>query len=143
MAIYSLYKKEVRNSVIILSVAVILNAFFHFFDIYFYDSDLPFGFIFLFVGIICMMIGSMYLFRQLRKVSLTTTFLSWIALALFLDNLLLIALAFLTEALPEKLTNPLLAILMVSIGLIWAVFGLAVLKLRETIEPSETAEKVR
>ncbi|KAA9022039.1 hypothetical protein [Niallia endozanthoxylica] len=142
VVIYSLYKREVRNSVVILSAAVILSALFHFFEIYFYGFNLPFGFIFLFTGTICMMIGSIYLFRQLRTIILTANVLSWTAIALFLDNLLLIVLTFLTEALPEKITNPILAILMVSIGFIWAMFGLAVLKLRETREPSETDEKV-
>lgn len=131
MVVYSLYKKEVRNSVIILITAVTLSVLFHFFEIYFYDSELPFGFIFLFTGTIFMIIGSIYLFFQLRKISGKTNLLSWTAIALFLDNCLLVVLAFLTKVLPEDITNPIMVILMVSVGPIWAIFGLATLKLEE------------
>lgn len=128
MAVYSHYKKEVRNSVICLYAAVLLSALFHFFEIYFYDSELPFGFIFLFTGIFCMLIGSLYLFFQLRKIKPAACLLMWTAFLLFLDNLLLVVTAFLTEVLPEKITNPTSAALFILIGFIWAVFGLAVVK---------------
>lgn len=131
LVVYSRYKKEVRNSVIILITAVILSGLFHFSEIYFYGSALPFGFIFMFTGILCMIIGSIYLFFQLKKVRGKTSLLSWTAIVLFLDNFLLIVLAFLTEVLPEQITNPIMAILMVSVGFIWSVFGLAALMLEK------------
>lgn len=129
ITVYSLYKKEVRNSILILTAAVILSASFHFFEIYFYDSGLPFGFIFLFTGTLSMIIGSGYLFFQLRNIRGRIDLICWTAIALFLDNFLLVALALFTEVLPPAITNPIMAILMVSVGLIWSAFGLAVIKL--------------
>lgn len=144
IVVYSLYKKEVRNSVMFLITALILNGLFHFFEIYYYDSELPFGFIFLFTSIICMMIGSIYLFLQLRRVEETTRSLSWTAIILFSDNFLLISLAFLTEFLPEKVTNPILAILSVSVGFIWAIFGLASLNLTKlNINKTQKSKKFK
>lgn len=129
MVVYSSHQGKVKNSVMILIAAVILSGCFHFFEIYYYGSDVPFGFIFLFTGTICMIIGSIYLFLQLKKVDGNRSILSWTALALFWDNFLLIVTAFLTEELPAEITNPIVAILLVSVGFIWAAFGLAALRL--------------
>lgn len=129
MVVYSMYQEKVRNSVMILIAAVILSGCFHFFEIYFYGSGVPFGFIFLFTGTICMIIGSIYLFLQLKKVDGARSLLSWISIALFIDNFLLIVTAFLTEVLPAEITNPIAIILLVSVGFIWATFGLATLRL--------------
>lgn len=133
LVVHTRYKKEVRSSISILVAAVILSGLFHFSEIYFYGSGLPFGFIFLFTGTTCMIIGSIYLFFQLRKMKGKSSFLSWTAFVLFLDNLLLVILAFLTELLPEEITNPIMVILLVSIGFIWAAFGWATLKLSDEI----------
>lgn len=144
MVVYSHYKKEVRNSVMILIAAVILSGLFHFSEVYFYGSDIPFGFIFMFTGTICMIIGSIYLFFQLKKVRGITSFLSWTAIALFLDNFLLIVLAFLTEVLPEQITNPIMAILMVSVGFIWSVLGLDALMLeKQNTNKTQTSTNFR
>lgn len=126
--IYNAYKKNVRNSVLILSVAVILTGLFHFFEIYFYDSSLPFGFIFLFFGLLGMIVGSLYLFIQLRKVKGTTNLLALAVFVLFLDNFLLVVLAFLMELLPVTISDPIMATLMISVGFIWALIGVALLK---------------
>lgn len=129
MVVYSAHQGKIRNSVRILIAAVILSGCFHFSEIYFYGSDVPFGFIFLFTSTICMIIGSIYLFLQLKKVDGTRRLLPWTALALFLDNFLLIVTAFLTGVLPAEITNPIAAILLISVGFIWAAFGLAALRL--------------
>lgn len=126
--IYNAYKKNVRNSVLILSVAVILTGLFHFFEIYFYDSSLPFGFIFLFFGLLGMIAGSLYLFIQLRKVKGTTNLLALAVFVLFLDNFLLVVLAFLMELLPVTISDPIMATLMISVGFIWALIGVGLLK---------------
>lgn len=122
----SLYQKQVRNSVIILYVAVILTGLFHFFEIYFHDSDLPFGFIFLFFGTVGLIIGSLTMFIQLRKRA--SRFLVWSVFLIFLNNFLIIILSLLTEVLPTEFTDPVLASLMISIGFIWALVGVAILK---------------
>ena len=129
IVIHSLYQKKVRNSVILLMASVILSGSFHFFEIYYYGSHMLFGFIFLFIGTVCMIIGSAYLFFQLKKVKGTRRLLLWSAAVLFLDNFLLIVTAFLSGVLPIELTNPIAAVLMVSVGFIWATFGLASLQL--------------
>jgi hypothetical protein len=132
MKIYFVYKRNVRNSVMILLVAVILSGLFHFTEIYFYDSGLPFGFIFLFFSTISMIIGAMYLVLQLRRMKdSTTSLLVWCIFFLFLDNFLLVVLAFFTELLPVEMTNPIMAVLMVSIGFIWALIGMALLKVED------------
>ncbi|MEH6946540.1 hypothetical protein V7068_05595 [Bacillus sp. JJ634] len=131
IVVYSLYKKEVRNSIMILISSAVLSGLFSFSEIYLYGSDLPFGLIFMLTGTMCMMIGSIYLFIQLKKVRSSTLFLSSTAITLFLDNFLLVALGILSDVLvlPEEISTPILVILFVSIGLIWSVFGFAILRL--------------
>jgi hypothetical protein len=64
----------------------------------------------------------------LRKISGTTKLLTHCVFALFLDNFLIIVLAFLTEFLPPEISSPITAVLFVSIGFIWALIGWALLK---------------
>jgi len=85
--------------------SVILSGCFHFFEIYYYGSSMPFGFIFLFTGTMCMIIGSAYMFLQLKIADGTHRLLSWSAFALFCDNMLLIAKALLTGAVPEEIAS--------------------------------------
>lgn len=129
LAIYSLYKKEVRSSVIILITSIILSALFNFSEIYLYGSELPFGLLFLFTGTICMIIGSFYLYLQFKKARVTKNLLSWTSIVLFIDNILLVVLAFLSGVLPKDINDPLMAFLLVSVGFIWAIFGIATLRL--------------
>lgn len=131
LVIYSRYKKKVRNSVIVLFIAVVFNGLFHFFEIYFYDSDLPFGFIFLFFGMFAMIAGSLYLFIQLRKIKGMSGFLTLPVFILFLSNFLLVVLAFLMELLPVTIPDLIMATLMISVGFIWAWIGMALLKVGE------------
>ncbi|HWL24507.1 MAG TPA: hypothetical protein VNR38_12305 [Ureibacillus sp.] len=129
LVIYKLYKSAVKGSVIILIVSIVLSAAFSFFEIYFYGSGLPFGLIFLFTGTISMTIGSLYLYLQLKKAMATRDILSLTSLVLFIDNLLIIVLGFLSEVLPKEINDPLMLILMIFVGFIWAVFGFWTLKL--------------
>jgi len=138
MIIHSLYKKKVRIAVILLSAAVIFSGLFHFFEIYFYDSGLPFGFVFLFFATIGMAVGSIFLFLPLRKMGSNTSLLTWCTLVLFLDNFLLLILAFMTEILPIEITNPIMVVLMVSVGFIWASIGLALLNQVDPVESQST-----
>ena len=136
VALYARYGHKIKNSVILLIVSVWLSGCYHFFEIYYYGSGLPFGFIFLFTSILCMIVGALYLFIQLRKVGDAGRLLSWAAILLFIDNLLLLASGFLSELLPETLLNACMFILMIAIGFIWAVLGWGVLQ----VSPKNTGD---
>lgn len=126
--IYARYKKQARYAVFILAGSLILSSCFHYFEIYASGSDAPFGFIFLFTSMLCMIAGSAYLYLRLRKIQ-GTRMISRAAAILFLSNLLLIVISSLTEVISDEAATPIMFTLMVSIGWIWAAIGLAALKL--------------
>jgi len=127
IVIYGFYKKAVRNSIIFLIVAVILNAGFTFSETYFYGSGLPFGLIFMLTGLLSTMIGTIYFVLQLKRASDSNLLLSGGAITLFLVNFLLVAFGFLSDVFPKDLVDFISETLFVSVGFIWSLFGASAL----------------
>lgn len=132
------YKKVVRSSVIVLTLGVILSGLFHFSEIYLYGSNLPFGLLFLFSGTILLLMGALMMYIQLRKIKSRNRLLSLSVFILFLDNLLLVVLAFLSEAIEQKVLEPFMFTQMIVVGWIWAVIGLSLLKLEQITNEQKT-----
>jgi len=127
--LFSLYKKRVRNAAIILVVAILLNSLFHFFEIYFTDSSIPFGLLFMFSGVIFLLIGGIFLAIQLKGDKHIPRSLRWCAEALFVTNLLFLIFPFVSGMVPDVILTPIMVGLMVLVGFTWAAIGTALVKL--------------
>lgn len=127
--LFSLYKKRVRNAAIILVVAILLNSLFHFFEIYYTDSSIPFGLLFMFSGMIFLLIGGIFLVIQLKGDKRIPRPLLCCAKALFVNTILLCIFPFVSGMLPDVILTPIIVGLMMMIGFIWAVIGAVLVKL--------------
>lgn len=121
--LYALYGKKLRKSLVILALALICNSMFHFFEIYFPDSGIPFGLLFLFSGTVLLLIGALVLMRQLRSTKDIHRSLFRLASALFVVTLLFCVSPFLGGVLSEQVYTVLLISLMMGIGFVWAGIG--------------------
>ena len=121
--LFSIYKKRVRNAAIILVVAILLNSLFHFFEIYYTDSSIPFGLLFMFSGIIFLLIGGIVLAFQLKGDKSTSRPLLFCAEALIVNTLLILILPFVSGSLPDVILTPIMVGLMMLVGFIWAAIG--------------------
>jgi hypothetical protein len=125
----SLYKKKVRNSVIILTLALVLNGLFHFFEIYYVNSGIPFGLLFLFSGILFLLIGAIFLVLQLKGIKSILRPLFWLSWALLLNTILFCLLPFVSGGLSEEILTPIMVGLMMLTGFIWAAIGGVLIKI--------------
>jgi uncharacterized membrane protein (UPF0136 family) len=123
LALLSLYKKHVKVSAIILFISLILNALFHFAEIYLTHSQIPFGLLFLLTGSITLLVGSTLLVFQLRKEASIPYLLSYLALGLSVTTFLFCLLPFVSNILNDGIETPIMVGLMMFIGLFWAVIG--------------------
>lgn len=121
--LFALYKGKVRKSVVILAAALVFNGLFHFFEIYFTGSGIPFGLLFLFSGTLLLLAGAGSLMIQLRGSQEIPRALARSAEALFTVTLLFCLLPFLSGSLPERILTPVMVLLMLLTGFIWAAMG--------------------
>lgn len=126
--LYALYGKKLRKSLVVLALALLSNSMFHFFEIYFPDSGIPFGLLFLFSGTVLLLVGALVLMRQLHSNKEIHRSLFRLASALFVVTLLFCLSPFLTGMFSEQLYTVLLISLMMGIGFVWAGIGGALLK---------------
>lgn len=138
--LYALYKEKVRKSTIILAAALFLNGLFHFFEIYFTGSGIPFGLLFMFSGTLLLLVGAGFLVIQLHGSKDIPRSLARLAETLFAVTLLFCLLPFVSESLPEALLTPVMVALMLLVGFIWAAMG-AVLASIVKKEASSMPEK--
>lgn len=118
-----LYGKKLRKSLVILSLALMCNSMFHFFEIYFPDSSIPFGLLFLFSGTVLLLIGALVLMSQLHSNKAIHSSLFRLAAAMFVVTLLFCVSPFLMEMFSEPVYTMLLISLMMGIGFVWAGIG--------------------
>lgn len=121
--LYSLYKEKVRKSAFILAAALLFNGLFHFFEIYFTDSEIPFGLVFMFSGTVLLLIGAGFLVIQLHGSKDIPRSLARVAEILFAVTVLFCLLPFVSGSLPEALLTPVMVALMLLVGFIWAAMG--------------------
>lgn len=124
----SLYQKKVCLSTIILSISLLFNGLFHFFEVYITESSIPFGLLFMFTGTLFLFIGSISLVVQLKHIKSIPRPLFWLAQALFVITLLFCLFPFVSRSLPISLLTPIMVGLMMLVGLIWASIGGVLLK---------------
>lgn len=127
--LYSLYKERVKKAAVILAAALLFNSLFHFFEIYFTDSGIPFGLLFLFSGTLLLLIGARVLAMQLRAIKSTSRLLPPLADALFVTTLLFCVLPFVSGSLPETALTLVMVALMLLIGFSWAGMGAVLVKM--------------
>lgn len=121
--LYTLYGKKLRKSLGILALALICNSMFHFFEIYFPDSGIPFGLLFLFSGTVLLVMGSLVLMRELNRNKEIHRSLFRLVSALFILTLLFCVSPFLTAMFSEQVYTVLLISLMMGVGFVWAGIG--------------------
>lgn len=127
--LFSLYKNKVRKSVIILAVALLLNGLFHFFEIYYSGSAIPFGLLFMFSGTIFLLIGAITLVIQLKANEHIPRSLFWLAKALLVSTLLFCIFPFVQGSFSDELLTPIMVVLMMFVGFIWAIIGVVLIKI--------------
>jgi hypothetical protein len=123
LGLLTLYKKHVKLSAIILFISLILNALFHFAEIYLTHSPIPFGLLFLLTGSITLLVGSTMLVFQLKKVPSIPYILSFLAVGLTVTTFLFCLLPFISNSLIDSLETPIMVGLMMFNGLFWALIG--------------------
>src|SRR5690606_33278908 len=116
------------KSVIILSLALISNGLFHFFEIYAPDSGIPFGLVFMFFGMLLLLTGAYLLMRELKRVERVSHSLVRLVQALFGAALLFCISPFVSGLLSDTAATPLLVLLMMAVGWLWSGIGLMLLK---------------
>jgi hypothetical protein len=119
----SFYKKQVKVSALILFISLLLQALFHFAEIYLTGSGIPFGILFLFTGMVTHIIGSTGLFFALKKDRTIPKILSKLAISLSITTLLFCLLPFVSHTLDDAVEAPIMVGLMLLMGLIWAAMG--------------------
>lgn len=127
--LYTLYGKKLQKSLAILALALICNGLFHFFEIYYPDSGIPFGLLFLFSGTVLLVIGALVMVLQLLKNKEIPRSLFRLASALFGVSLLFCVSPFLTGVFSEQVYTVLLISIMMAIGFVWAAIGGVVLRM--------------
>jgi peptidoglycan/LPS O-acetylase OafA/YrhL len=121
--LYSLYKNKIRKSIILLTLAILLNSLFHFTEMYFYGTDIPFGLLFLLTGLVFQLIGALTLTVQLKGIESHPRSLYRLAACLFVTTLLICLLPFVSGSFPEVILTTIMVVLMMLIGFTWAVIG--------------------
>ena len=121
--LYVLYGNKLRKALVILAMALIFNGLFHFFEIYYPNSGVPFGLLFLFSGTVLLVIGSLVLMRQLKANKEIPRSLFRLAFALFVVTLLFCVSPFLMGMFSEQVYTVLLISLMMGVGFVWAGIG--------------------
>ncbi|MFD1739519.1 hypothetical protein ACFSCX_23845 [Bacillus salitolerans] len=125
--LFSLYKKKVRASISILAVAVLFHGLFHFSEMYFPNSDIPFGLLFMFSGLVLLLIGAAFLVVQLRREKDIPRLLFRLAVVLFSITFLFCLLPFVSGVFTAELLTGLMVGFMLGIGITWSAIGIALL----------------
>ena len=126
--LFLLYRKVVAKSAVILAAAIISNGLFHFFEIYAPNSAVPFGLLFMFSGTALLLIGAFVLVRELKNRPEVPRTLFQSAQALFTATLLFCIFPFVSGLLSDAAATPVLVVLMMAVGWIWAGIGIVLLK---------------
>lgn len=129
IALFALYKKSIKTSVTILTISLILHTLFHFSEIYMLDSNIPFGLLFLFTGLITMLIGSIILCLQLKRIPSVPSSLAHSALLLMISTLLFCLLPFVSMSLDDSIEGPIMVFLMFLGGVNWSAIGVSLLSI--------------
>lgn len=127
--LFKLYKEWIKKSARILALALLFNSLFHFFEIYFTDSGIPFGLLFLFSGTLLLVVGARLLAIELRRRKEVPRLLPLLADGLFAVTLLFSLLPFVSGSLPEAALTPIMVALMLMIGFSWAGMGAVLVKM--------------
>lgn len=129
LILLSLYKKHIKVSAAILFISLILNALFHFSEIYLSNSNIPYGLLFLLSGTITLLIGSISLVLQLKKETTIPRILYRLALGLSITTFLMCLLPFVSQIINDTIETPIMVGLMMLIGFIWAAMGGSLLRM--------------
>jgi hypothetical protein len=129
MVLFNLYKKSIKASATILTISLILHTLFHFSEIYMLDSNIPFGLLFLFTGLITMVFGSIILCRQLKRIQTVPRSLAHSALLLMISTLLFCLLPFVSMGLDDSIEGPIMVFLMFLGGVSWSAIGASLLSI--------------
>ncbi|MBY0098205.1 hypothetical protein [Mesobacillus maritimus] len=129
MVLFNLYKKSIKASATILTISLILHTLFHFSEIYMLDSNIPFGLLFLFTGLITMVFGSIILCRQLKRIQSVPRSLAYSALLLMISTLLFCLLPFVSMSLDDSSEGPIMVFLMFLGGVSWSAIGVSLLSI--------------
>lgn len=125
--LHVLYSRKLKNPLLLLSAALVFNGLFHFFEIYFPDTGIPFGLLFLFSGTVLLAVGSFMLMRRISFHKEIPRVLLWLTRTLFAVTLLFCLSPFLTGLFQEQFYTMMLISLMMAVGFIWAGIGGALL----------------
>jgi hypothetical protein len=123
LVLLSLYKKQIKVSAMILFLSLILHGLFHYAEIYLSHSEIPFGFLFLLTGSMTLLVGSIMLVFQLKKVTPIPKKIVQLSLGISVTTLLFCLLPFISTILNDAIETPIMVGLMMFIGLFWALIG--------------------
>jgi hypothetical protein len=127
-ALLSFYKNKIKIAAVILGISLILNGLFHFYEVYFYGSDIPFGLLFMLTGLLTLLIGATILFLKARKDILIPRPLSMWAGLLALCTLFFCMIPFISAITPDSIETVIMVVDMMLIGFIWAGIGVFVIQ---------------
>lgn len=141
LGMFSVYGKKIGISSAILSLSLLLISTFYVSESYFYGSSIPSGLIFLFPGLLFLMIGAFILFSQIKHHKVIPRIFLKVALTLCALTLTFCISPFFTQQLDNKTATFITTLLMVLIGLIWSIFGICLFRLQGSMVDNLTQDE--